>query len=341
MYSMELIEEKIDEILSDPRASLDAFCSELPKDRPIAEAERLERLYKKLLKHVAQSDDQDLAFAVAEAQKKIGFILKYKSYGIKATVPIGYSLFFLEPGEGFSFQRHVDFKTETFYFLATPPKSMAFLCESDEWERIYDERLFSQWLRGADVPRFDSLRHIPQPGDVMHIEHTGMVHTAIGCTLEEYANTSTDMVDRLYDQNKGRVVPAHFNRTYFLQRLEDLAYPIAHRLIERSGGSFVTAPLHWMDEDSVQKLTLMEAKTYIAHQIIVPANTIWHLNTNDRYVSCFVGEGHVECALSGQSLLLKQHDMLLGMPRCAWTITTHANPARLSIFAIQEQDALR
>jgi len=39
---------------------------------------------------------------------------------------------------------------------------------------------------------------------VFIISELGVVHTVMGCVLEEYATVSTDMVERLHDQNIGR-----------------------------------------------------------------------------------------------------------------------------------------
>ena len=40
---------------------------------------------------------------LADWSRKMGFVLKHKPYGVKCAVPLGYSIFFLKPGEGFSF----------------------------------------------------------------------------------------------------------------------------------------------------------------------------------------------------------------------------------------------
>jgi len=87
----------LDKLISNPVDGLSVLAPLLIEDRQIKETENLENLYKNLIKHISSQNDQELKFLVAKTQKDIGFILKYKSYGIKASIPIGFSLFFLEP----------------------------------------------------------------------------------------------------------------------------------------------------------------------------------------------------------------------------------------------------
>ena len=57
--------------------------------------------------------------------------------------------------------------------------------------------------------------------------------------LEEFATVSTDMVDRLHDQNAGKSIPTHFNREYAEMQLETLALPGKNRVVDmfsRGGG---------------------------------------------------------------------------------------------------------
>ena len=72
---------------------------------------------------------------------------------------------------------------------------------------------------------------MPQPGDVIVINRLNVVHTVVGCTLAEFATVSTDMVDRLHDQNEGRLVPAQFTRNFAEDRLRGLAWPAASHLV--------------------------------------------------------------------------------------------------------------
>jgi len=138
---------------------------------------------------------------LADWSRKMGFVLKHKPYGVKCSVPLGYSIFFLKPGEGFSFQRHLTRKVEVFHILRPLDGAKAFLCSSEQWESAYDAKRFGQWLSGSQDPAFDRFSRTPQAGDVMHVSELGVVHSILGCVLEEFATVSVDLVDRLHDQN--------------------------------------------------------------------------------------------------------------------------------------------
>jgi hypothetical protein len=69
----------------------------------------------------------------------------------------------------------------------------------------------------------------PTPGDVFVIDKLGVVHTVIGCILEEFATVSTDMVDRLHNQNEGKPIPKNFNRNYAKELIRNISFPIRNR----------------------------------------------------------------------------------------------------------------
>lgn len=214
------------------------LAARLRADLPIDALERLERELKdqlavRLARPVGGADARELALF----QRDLGFLLKYKSYAIKAASPLGYSVFLQQPGEGFSFQRHVRHKTEIFYVLDVLPGGYVFICESDEWERMYRRDTFEAWLAGAPGLAYDRFRYEPQPGDVVVIDKLNVVHTVVGCTLAEFATVSTDMVDRLHDQNAGHPVPSHFSREYAESRLRAIVPPSEshHVVISASG----------------------------------------------------------------------------------------------------------
>lgn len=79
---------------------------------------------------------------------------------------------------------------------------------------------------------FDQRAFRPSPGDVFVISELGVVHTVIGCILEEFATVSTDMVHRLHDQNIGRPIPPHFSRAYAESELLKLTLPEQNRLVD-------------------------------------------------------------------------------------------------------------
>src|SRR5205814_1100606 len=90
----------------------------LRADSPIAVLEHSERELKQILvRELAAPMDGAQMRALASFQQALGFLLKYKSYAVKAASPLGYSVFLQRPGEGFSFQQHVTHKTEIFLIL--------------------------------------------------------------------------------------------------------------------------------------------------------------------------------------------------------------------------------
>jgi mannose-6-phosphate isomerase-like protein (cupin superfamily) len=190
------------------RELLPALAGYLTSDLPIAALEGYEDVLKAVLRReLAGEVTGEAARAMAAFQRQVGPLLKYKSYAIKASSPLGYSIFLQNPGEGFSFQRHLTHKTEVFHILDVHEGGFVFLCTHDEW------------LRCA------------RPGDVFVLDELGIVHTVIGCTLEEFATISTDMVDRLHDQNQGKPIPAAFGRAYARERLGGIPSPAGSRLV--------------------------------------------------------------------------------------------------------------
>ena len=212
----------------------------LLEDRPIREAERCEALLKAVLGSLFSNGVSGAqARDIAAFQKQIGFILKYKSYTIKAATPLGYSIFLQNHRQGFSFQQHVTHKTEVFHILQPLPGGFVFLCSFDEWDGVYDPDAFAAWLSGGADPRYDAFCFTPEPGDVFVIDKLRVVHTVVGCILEEFATVSTDMVDRLHDQNRGRAIPSEFSRVFADQQLAAVAPPSSHRQVfmkEQGGG---------------------------------------------------------------------------------------------------------
>jgi mannose-6-phosphate isomerase-like protein (cupin superfamily) len=204
----------------------------LTSDLQIAVLESYESVWKAVLRReLAGEVSGDTARAIAAFQRRVGLLLKYKSYAVKASSPLGYSIFLQNPGEGFSFQRHLTHKTEVFHILDVHPGGFVFLCSFDEWVRCYDRERFAAWLAGErSDPAYDRYRYPARPGDVFVLDELGIVHTVIGCTLEEFATISTDMVDRLYDQNQGKPIPARFGKAYAAERLRGIRSPAASRL---------------------------------------------------------------------------------------------------------------
>jgi mannose-6-phosphate isomerase-like protein (cupin superfamily) len=212
---------------------LPALAGYLTSDLPIAALESYEGVLKAVLRReLAGEVAGHTARAIAAFQRRVGPLLKYKSYAIKASSPLGYSIFLQNRGEGFSFQRHLTHKTEVFHILDVHPGGFVFLCTFDEWVRCYDRERFAAWLAGERPdPDYDRYRFAARPGDVFVLDKLGIVHTVVGCTLEEFATISTDMVDRLHDQNQGKPIPAAFDRAYARERLKGIPSPAASRLV--------------------------------------------------------------------------------------------------------------
>jgi hypothetical protein len=219
--------------------TLESLVEHLRADSPIDVLEQFERKLKELLSvELAAPITGDRMREVASFQAHLGFLLKYKSYAVKAASPLGYSVFLQRRGEGFSFQRHITHKTEIFYILDVQPGGYVFLCDFEEWQRIYDRDTFLAWLGGAPDARYERWRFAPQPGDVIVIDRLNVVHTVVGCTLVEFATVSTDMVDRLHDQNEGRLVPAQFTREFAESKLRDQIWPAVSHLVTFEGGRY-------------------------------------------------------------------------------------------------------
>jgi len=219
--------------------SLESLVERLRADSAIDVLEQAERDLKQHLQDaLAGRIDGGAIRALASLQQQIGFLPKYKSYAVKAASPLGYSVFLQRPGEGFSFQQHIEHKTELFYILDVPPGGYVFLCDFDEWQRVYDRAEFLAWLGGKPDARYERWKLVPRPGDVIIIDKLNVVHTVIGCTLVEFATVSTDMVDRLYDQNQGRKIPAEFTRHFTEDRLRRLSWPGASQRVTFEGGGW-------------------------------------------------------------------------------------------------------
>ncbi len=187
------------------REALPVLAAYLRRPLRIERAERIEALFKRYLQHAfAEALSGEDARFIADVSKTVGFVLKFKPYGVKCATPLGYSVFFLRPGMGFSFQRHRTRKTELFHMLKTLERGQVYISTSKEWEAVYDKDAFNRWLEGSPDPRYQTYSRRPDPGDVYLVTELDTVHSVLGCVLEEYATVSTDMVDRLHDQNTGR-----------------------------------------------------------------------------------------------------------------------------------------
>jgi mannose-6-phosphate isomerase-like protein (cupin superfamily) len=221
------------ELVSQGIALLPAVGSYLRTDSSIHRTEAVENVLKSILKPLFQKPLTGLICRqIALFQNSYRFAFKYKSYAVKAATPLGYSIFLQEQGQGFSFQQHVTHKTEVFHILAAKPGAYVFLCELADWQRHYEPQRFDRWHSGARDQFFDQRAFRPRPGDVFVISELGVVHTVVGCILEEFATVSTDMVERLHDQNVGCSIPSRFTRRCAESELLGLTLPEEKRLVD-------------------------------------------------------------------------------------------------------------
>lgn len=231
--------------LRDRRAELDTtayFSTALATPTTIDKVEAVEVMAKQLWSDVLLGENASIddVRAAISFFHRIGFLFKYKSYGVKVASPFGYSLFDLKEHAGFSFHRHSPHKSEAFHVLRPSPSGFVYLSTLEEWTT--DGRLaVESWVdRGDALP---NCRYVYKPGagDVIEIG-LGNVHTIIGCVVEEFASSSEDLVHRMLDQNLGRsIVPPQEHPDVSLL-LHDL--DLRPRLrVYRELGSWRSAPM--------------------------------------------------------------------------------------------------
>ena len=268
----------------------------LSADLPLEEAERLEMIAKAVLReNMSGRTSGAVARQIALFQKELGFIFKFKPYAVKASVPLGYSIFLQNPGEGFSFQQHITHKVEVFHVLEAKPGGYVFVCSLADWKRHYDPSSFRRWLEGEPHLFFDRCKFSPQPGDVFIISALATVHTVIGCVLEEFATISTDMVDRLHDQNAGKSIPTHFNRQYAEKQLHTLALPEDNRVVDMLSGNGATRGLHPASVRGGTETVLTDSFLRASHRRVEPGKESAMEKDSGRatFVRVHGGEGRI------------------------------------------------
>jgi hypothetical protein len=315
---------------------------DLRQPMSLPEIERIEDILKtylrRIFRHHLSGDD---ARFLAEWQRDLGFVLKYKSYGVKCATPFGYSVFLQNPGEGFSFQRHLTHKTEIFHILQPLDRAIVFLCSSEEWEAVYDRERFQRWLDGSPDRDFDRFATRPRPGDVYYVSELGVVHSVLGCVLEEFATVSTDMVDRLHDQNAGRDEP-HVPRDAVVARLRNLT--VCAPRIAATDAETVGAVVHAGD---LQCYMLASGAIDATRLHLTQACVELHADSS-RVRVLFAAGGSASCVIRGTgdtpdvtppAIDLRSGDPLLIAPGAVVTITA-AERAVLSIHAIEPEVSL-
>ncbi len=332
---------------------LDELRAPLTSDMPIAALERYEESWKHALSELLFAPlTGSEARAVAAFQRDVGLLPKYKSYAIKASSPLGYSVFFQEPRKGFSFQQHEHHKVEIFHVLETGPDAFALLCTLDEWNADYDRGAFSRWLEGtAGDPkdgRYEKWKIPLSPGDVLCLENTGIVHTVIGCTLEEFATASTDMVDRLHDQNEGAAIPESYRRDRVQELLRTTPFPAASRSV--TGRNRKPTPIPRSAFPGGEIVTLGAVPGLRASRIHLESGRQSPLQSagEDAQV-LFVGRGDVSLLLGPAEELARQDPQPLELPRGAvamvppamsYTVAVLNGEAEVSVHSIRPEVAL-
>jgi hypothetical protein len=131
----------------------------------------------------------------------------------------------LKENQGFSYQRHEEYKTELFHFLEDGGRSLAYLADFDDYLKVVQKQSLEEFHNLRTGPHEQFVFH-PESGDVLKVDKIGDVHTVLGGNFEEYANTSKDKVSRLFDQNERDFV-APGNRHEVLKKIENLRFPFS------------------------------------------------------------------------------------------------------------------
>lgn len=309
------------------RDALPVVAAYLRRPLRIERIERIEALFKRYLQNAfaERLSGEDARF-VAEVSKTVGFILKFKPYGVKCATPLGYSIFFLRPGMGFSFQRHRTRKTELFHMLQTLERGQVYISTSKEWEAAYDKDAFNRWLDGAPDAQFQAYSRRPDPGDVYLVTELDTVHSVLGCVLEEFATVSTDMVDRLHDQNSGRSDSHFVDPATVAAWLSQLPRPLPH--LCWASLTVEPQPLAARVENGVAQVVLADTSEFLAERFDIDGNATFRIAADPqraRSLFCLGGRCRVALQADGdaraaESVELSSGDVIIVPPAIAAVI---------------------
>ena len=318
----------------------DKLIAELQKDQDYKTLEVLESQFKKYILELADQGDVN---SVVSLTHSVGLLLKYKPYGVKCSSILGYSIFILNEREGFSFQRHLDFKTELFHIIDVSRGGYAFIADSIDFEAATSQAPISDFWNGS-TEAFDKFKLSVTPGDIVKIERTGIVHTAIGCTLEEYANTSTDMVDRLFDQNSGRATTVG-SREEVLKKLNKLTIPFPEKEYALEEGKIISKQLlESKPSKGISIFNIHESKEFTASRISFKVNSKYTLRTENQFVSLITSQGNLQMVAQDNptvtTLNLGKMESVILPPSTIWEITANST-SDLSVLAIDKTKALK
>jgi mannose-6-phosphate isomerase-like protein (cupin superfamily) len=313
--------------------SIDQALETLATPQPQETVEAIEVALKRHWSTVLEAGrDEATSQAFSETFHRLGFLRKYKSYGVKFSSPFGYSIFTLHDGKGFSVQVHTVAKVEAFHIFAAHDTSYAIISSEADWHASSAEFL-SEWSAGVLDDGPHGFR--PASGDVMVIDDLGVVHAVIGCVLEEYATTSNDAVLRLHDQNVGDEVALPERHPDLREILRPLSLvPRSRVQRDRNGWQREaladTAPLTTIVDMADRglrgyHLTLAEAHE---HRTDVEPDSVTTL-------VCLQGAVAVEVADS--ELLLEPGDSVPIAPGWAATVRATQGPARVAVSVVREE----
>jgi mannose-6-phosphate isomerase-like protein (cupin superfamily) len=128
------------------------------------------------------------------------------------------------------------------------------------------------------------------------------VHTVVGCVLEEFATVSTDMVDRLHDQNAGKKIPANFTRAYAEAALLEIEPPSGNRLVK----GFGAREIETMEPVSVpggEQFLLCDSFVRAARYVINPGAETATERDDHRAVLLRISRGHGSAVIADASEL--------------------------------------
>jgi mannose-6-phosphate isomerase-like protein (cupin superfamily) len=145
----------------------------------------------------------------------------------------------------------------------------------------------------------------------------------LGCVLEEYASVSTDRVERLHDQNKGRPIPGKFTPAYAEQRIRSLPVPGDSRRVVMGEAQRRFEDLPWEETAGGKRVVLADNASFMAERLVVAAGPAAEPVRTPRMIAAHVlsGEGRLflgdaEEAARGalQEIPLKKGDLLMLPP---------------------------
>lgn len=277
------------------------------------------------------SRDRDTASAFSTAFHRLGFLRKYKSYGIKFSSPFGYSLFTLHDGKGFSVQVHKVAKVEAFHFFHCQVGSYAILSSERDWHATSAEFL-PEWSAGVLEDGRVGFR--PQAGDVMVIDDLGVVHAVIGCVLEEYATTSNDAVLRLHDQNAHEEVRLPERHPELGEILRPLDLEPRNR-VTRAKDDWQREPL--ADAPPVTPIVDMPARGLRGLHIVFGEGREHRMDAEPGSVITLVGlAGAVSVEAAGAAFVLRPGDSLPVAPGWDVMLRGMQRESRIAVSVVRE-----